>query len=152
MMISITCSESVTIPSTEKLNEKLEMILHHLQYSEHFLSVYFTNDEEIAEYNHQYRNFAKATDVLSWSYLEDDSQSQHVGDMMISMDTAYRQAEQNGWDLMTEILRLCVHGMVHIVGYDHQTPEEERKMLSLEKKLLALLGLQEIYPEDETIL
>lgn len=66
---------------------------------------------------------------------------------MLSLETATKQALHNGWDLRTEVLRLLAHGCAHLVGYDHErSKEEERRMLKIEKELLAHIGLPHLYP------
>ena len=148
-MISITSHESVIVPTLEELNQQLQLVLDHLKYSERLLSVYFTNDEEIRVYNERYQGLAKPTDVLSWSYIEEDADSPYLGDIMISVETATRQAHDNQWELHTELARLLIHGIAHLVGYDHQTEEEEKEMLTLEIQLLSLLGLEHLYPAPQ---
>lgn len=71
-----------------------------------------------------------------------------LGELALSLETAERQAGENGWGLRTEVLRLLAHGCAHLVGYDHQTPTEDRDMKMLEVELLEGAELKGIYPED----
>ena len=107
------------------------------------LSVLFTDDTEIFQLNAEYRHKESPTDVLSFSQLEGASlggELSSLGDLVISLDTAERQAVEYGVTLHAEILRLLIHGILHLFGYDHENvpPEEVRAMQELEDKLFAV--------------
>lgn len=93
------------------------------------LSVVLVSDKRIAEMNRKYRNKRGSTDVLSFSY--DDSE--YLGDIIISVETAKRQAEEMGHSLERELKVLLIHGFLHLLGYDHETDNGE--MRELEKRL-----------------
>ena len=116
-----------------------------MEYSEHELSILLTSDEEIQALNSQYRNRDKPTDVLSFSQLEGEElplEEKLLGDVVISVETASRQAEAAGYGLMVEIFKLTIHGVLHLVGYDHEnvTAEEAEKMLNLERSFFEKVG------------
>lgn len=92
----------------------------------HFESVelLLTDDEAIQALNRQYRQKDKPTDVLSFPMGD-----QLLGQIIISIPTAKRQAKQIGQSLEDELQFLFIHGVLHCLGYDHQTPEEEAVML-----------------------
>ncbi|MGE5580620.1 MAG: rRNA maturation RNase YbeY [Bacillota bacterium] len=100
------------------------------------VSVLFTNDEFIAELNQQYRGVEGPTDVLSFALNEGEEEDlvqvpgipEMLGDVIVSLETAARQAEANGKALEDEIALLLVHGALHLLGYDHDTPEKEAVM------------------------
>lgn len=92
-----------------------------------------TDDATIQKLNKQYRDKDKSTDVLSFS-LED---SVHLGQLVISVDRAREQAKDIGQSLEEELQFLFTHGLLHLLGYDHEEPEEEAVML---QKAYALLG------------
>ena len=71
-----------------------------------------------------------------------------LGDLALSLDRARHQAAENGWDLVTEVLRLLAHGCAHLAGYDHQTEDGERHMRAVEIALLEGQGLTGIYPGE----
>jgi probable rRNA maturation factor len=96
------------------------------------LSVSLTNDRELRELNNKYAGEDHATDVLSF-----EQQAPLLGDVVISVETARRQAEAAGHSLLAELFHLAVHGMVHLMGYDHATAAEERVMFAYEAKLRA---------------
>ncbi|NPB06641.1 MAG: rRNA maturation RNase YbeY [Aquificae bacterium] len=104
------------------------------------LSVYVTDDEEIRRLNRTYRKKDRPTDVLSFPLNERADGYLLLGDIVISQDTAERQAEELGHSLKEEIKRLAVHGLVHLLGYDHEKGgEEEKRFRALEEEILSKL-------------
>ena len=124
----------------------LERTLKHLNLSfEPIVSVSFVDDEFIHQLNRDYRKIDRPTDVISFAFLdnEDDRESQlHgqgivcLGDIYISVDRAKAQAEEYGHSLNRELSFLFVHGLLHLLGYDHMTPEEEKVMFALQDEIL----------------
>ena len=101
------------------------------------LSLTLCDDEHIHALNREWRSVDKPTDVLSFP-MDDE---QLLGDLVISMDTAALQAEQRGHTLRDEVRVLLVHGLLHLLGYDHETSREEYEdMRGAESKLLKRLG------------
>lgn len=147
--MNISWAESVALPLEQtKIVEHLEQFLTTLEYPERKVSLYLTDDDEIRALNQQYRDKDKATDVLSWSYWEDDPASEILGELAMSMDRIQEQAQTNGWSVATEFLRLLAHGCAHLVGYDHEiSEEEEQRMLAVEIEMLNGIGLTNIYSE-----
>ncbi len=116
-----------------------------------FITVLLCDEEKIKQLNFSFRKIDKATDVLSWKHngIEENSALQQefpFGEIAICDSFCQKQAEQNGWDFETEFLRLFVHGITHLADYHHQTESDDKKMLVKEKEVLALFGLQKIYP------
>ena len=110
----------------------LQDFLTHLFEGERSLSVYLTDDEEIHQFNLKQRGMDRPTDILSWSYYEEDPEVEWVGDLMLSLPRIQLQAEENGWDLRTELVRMLAHGCAHLAGWDHErSVEEAESMLSL---------------------
>ena len=105
----------------------------------------FVSDRKIKELNRQWRGKNSATDVLSFPLdlepltVEDRFE---VGEIVISVDRAQAQAEEYGHSLKREIGFLITHGMLHILGFDHETPEEEKDMFSRQKNILARCGIK----------
>ena len=129
------------------LQNILKVFVEHLFDGERSLSLYLTDDEEIRQFNLKQRGMDQPTDILSWSYFEEDPQTEWVGDLMLSLDRVREQAAENGWDLRTELVRLLAHGCVHLAGWDHErSEEEERGMLQKEKELLEKGGFKHLYP------
>lgn len=113
------------------------------------VSVSFVNDEQIHELNKEHRNIDRSTDVLSFPLGEDgDFDMNHetgaylLGDIVISLETAYRQAEIYGHSLEREIGFLTVHSMLHLLGYDHEESNlQDRIMREKEEAILGNLGI-----------
>lgn len=113
------------------------------------VSVSFVDDETIHELNLQHRNIDRSTDVLSFPLGENDhydlnyeTGAYQLGDIVISLETACRQAEVYEHSLEREIGFLTVHSMLHLFGYDHEKSSlEERKMREKEEVILSNLGI-----------
>lgn len=99
------------------------------------LSVMFTDDKRMREFNRDYRSYDRTTDVLSFPQGFGERNSL-LGDVLISVDTARRQAEKYSLTLDEEITRLLIHGILHLLGYDHKHRVERTRMREKEKKLL----------------
>ncbi len=94
------------------------------------LSLVFTDDADIAEYNGKYLNRSGPTDVIAFPMLEgpaSEINSYLLGDVLISVETAIRQAEAAEHDVETEIDMLIIHGILHLLGYDHEKGEGAEK-------------------------
>lgn len=109
-----------------------------------------TDDSQIQELNAQYRQQNKPTDVLAFAALEVDfPQSQemlasaplYLGDIIVSVDTAQRQAQQQEHSLPTELAWLATHGLLHLLGWDHPDEESLGRMLEQQVRLLNAIGI-----------
>jgi probable rRNA maturation factor len=97
-----------------------------------------SDDAELLALNRQYADEDHATDVLSFSQREGGGDPDGpLGDVIISVETARRQARAGGRTLGAELIHLAVHGLVHLLGYDHATPAQERVMFGFEERLRA---------------
>ncbi len=113
------------------------------------LSVRLTSDREIHRLNAQYRQQDKPTDVLAFAALEIDTPETdewqtlplYLGDIVISVDTAQRQATTQGHDLRTELAWLASHGLLHLLGWDHPDDDRLEQMLAQQKALLNTVGV-----------
>lgn len=103
------------------------------------LTIAFVSDKKMRVLNAAYRGKNKTTDVLSFPYEPDqfDEDADYLGDIVISLDQAERQAAENHLDFETEIKQLILHGILHLCGYDHETDNGEmnEKELKLRAKL-----------------
>src|SRR5215510_15187536 len=102
------------------------------------LTITFTRDRAMRRLNRDYRGIDKATDVLSFAYHEGEEapvgdETRHIGDIVISVETAERYARELDLSFDREIERLVIHGALHLAGYDHETDNGEMK--KLERKL-----------------
>lgn len=119
-------------------------MLHAMGLDESELSILLTDDNEIQRLNRHYRNIDRPTDVLSFSQCEglfQDCPTALLGDVVISVPTARRQALEQGLDVATEVTRLLAHGLLHLVGWDHVTPAEDRRMRRETERLCASVAL-----------
>lgn len=103
------------------------------------LSVLLTDDAVIESLNRKHRGKAKPTDVLAFqmeSGPEPEGSPRLLGDIVVSLDTAARQARARRRALSAEVTHLVAHGLLHLVGYDHRTDAEERTMNALVVRLV----------------
>lgn len=110
-----------------------------------------TGDREIQSLNARYRDKDLPTDVLAFAALEVDSpplpeelsaeEPLYLGDIIISLETADRQAQQQGHSLDTELVWLASHGFLHLLGWDHPDEDSLAKMIAQQETLLTLIGL-----------
>ncbi len=114
------------------------------------LSVVLVSDARIRRLNNEYRGFDTITDVLSFSSELSEIENpdrvnevQYLGDIIISFPQAARQADQGNHSVGSEIALLTIHGVLHLLGYDHDTQENKQMMWRLQNKMLDLLGFSE---------
>jgi probable rRNA maturation factor len=100
------------------------------------LAVRLTTDDELRRLNRDYAGKDSVTDVLSF-----DGSNQHVGDLAISWPTVLRQAREHGHTEETELGLLAVHGLLHLLGWDHVRAPERKEMNRLTRAALRLSGL-----------
>ncbi len=120
------------------------------------VDITIVDDEEIHSLNREYRNVDRPTDVLSFALDEDGGEPELVGgpeehllgDIIISAETAQRQADEFGHGLEREIVYLAVHGLLHLLGYDHMTDEDKVVMRAKEEEALREIKLSEEYLEN----
>ncbi|SRR6266550_5028452 len=106
------------------------------------LTVVFVSDRAMAQLNRRWRGKRGSTDVLSFPAAQDKfekSEGLNLGDVVISVEQAARQARENKLSLNTEVAQLVLHGLLHLCGYDHATDKGE--MNRLELKLRRKLGV-----------
>lgn len=107
-------------------------------------TISFIRDKAMRQMNRDYRGIDAPTDVLSFAYHETDAEvsfsppDAHLGDVIISVETAARYAQKLGLSFATEIRTLVIHGTLHLAGYDHETDNGEMNRLErrLQKELL----------------
>lgn len=104
------------------------------------VSVAIVSENTIQNLNAQYRNKDKVTDVLSFNLMSDySSEDITLGEILICYNKAMSQAKELGHSIEYEIATLCIHGLCHLIGYDHQTDEDYKKMKAKEKELITLI-------------
>ena len=120
------------------------------------ISVMFTDDEEIRVLNKLHRNIDRSTDVLSFPMFEYDENGEIIeeyadfnssgelllGDIVISLEHAEKQADEYGHSFLRELGFLTVHSMLHLFGYDHMNEEDEKEMFSYQNEILNEMRLE----------
>lgn len=117
------------------------------------ITLLLTDDEQLHSLNKAYRGINAPTDVLSFEagekmpgMQEDDP---YLGDIVISVPMAERQAKEGGHSLKAELQLLAVHGTLHLLGYDHEEPEEKDHMWWAQSSILAQLGAEITGPPED---
>ncbi len=110
------------------------------------VSVTLVDNAQIHEMNRQYRDVDRPTDVLSFPIFDDegleDAGATVLGDIVLSLEQAQIQAAEYGHSMEREVAFLCVHSVLHLLGYDHETsPEDEKEMFARQEAVLIKMGL-----------
>tara|TARA_Y100001968_G_scaffold252212_1_gene237580 strand:+ start:269 stop:823 length:555 start_codon:yes stop_codon:yes gene_type:complete len=110
------------------------------------LGLELTNDKKILDLNHSWLGQSKSTDVLSFPIIDEtfsglSNECIELGDIVISVPTALRQAKDNNVDLFRELRWLATHGLLHLLGWDHDDEESLEKMLLIQEQLLDVRGI-----------
>ena len=129
---------------SDDINKKIETVMNNLDCLNQEVSILLTADADIRELNQQFRSIDQATDVLSFPQnAEEDPPIPGeliLGDIAVSLDTAQVQAKEHGLTFEEEIILLLIHGILHLLGYDHEISEqEEEKMRSKTRELFNLV-------------
>ncbi len=134
---------------TELLRQTAEATLSATDVAEPVeISLVLADDATVRDLNRDHRGVDTTTDVLAFAFSEtegDDGEhfvlppdsALDLGEVIISVPQAQRQAAEHGHALERELALLVAHGILHLLGYDHEGPEDERRMRALEKKVLA---------------
>lgn len=114
------------------------------------LTIKVTDDEELQSLNLQYRGIDKPTDVLSFpaDFTDPDLDSRYLGDVVISFPRAEEQAQKRGHKAEEEIQLLIIHGVLHLLGFDHGQKEDKDLMWSKQSQIMKKIGLS-IEVEDK---
>ncbi len=141
MAVEITRLGAGTKFPSGDLRQIAETLLRAVKQSRAELSIALVGDREMLPLNRKYRNKRKTTDVLS--FLVEDQPlpgAKMLGDVVISVEQARRQAKERGKSLKSEMVTLLIHGILHLLGYDHEkSPCQARIMFAYERKLYAHL-------------
>jgi rRNA maturation RNase YbeY len=141
MDIEIQNDQEVCNVDSENLKTHAEVFMRTLGRLDDELSVLLVDDETIKNLNRQHRNIDSATDVLSFPQIEGDEFISHIlGDVVISVETAERQATEHHFSLEQELVLLLLHGLLHLLGFDHErSPQDEKLMKEKTWELFALI-------------
>jgi probable rRNA maturation factor len=127
------------VPRAEILR-RIRAMIRVLQLSKMDVSFVLTDDERIHELNKIYRKKDRPTDVLAFAMREGrfgELAGDVLGDVIVSIPTASKQARANGATVMEEVTMLVAHGLLHLLGWDHETPAKDRRMRAETARLCA---------------
>ncbi len=127
-----------------EIKRQIGTVLDSLLCNEHEISILFVGDQGIRDLNHQFRDVARPTDVLSFPQILEGKPkipgAPVLGDVAISLETARRQSEEHGLSLEEELTLLLIHGILHLLGYDHEMSDrEEERMRKKTRELFELI-------------
>ena len=134
------------IEELDTLKDFIFYCVSKLSLKDAYFNVIIVNNDNIHKINKEYRNIDRETDVITFA-LEDDKQIdvpglRVLGDIYISYDKVISQAKEYGHSIKRELCFLGVHGLLHLLGYDHMIKEDEEKMFGLQKELLDSYGIK----------
>ena len=136
---------------TSKIKQQIGRVLSSLDSNEYEISILFIGDQGIRDLNQRFRSVDRSTDVLSFSQLSEGlteiSGTLILGDVAISLETALRQTKKHGLSLEEELTLLLIHGILHLLGYDHEISDhEEERMRKKTRELFTM-----IYPGKKLV-
>lgn len=139
-MFEIINNTDKEIKELSKLEEYMNFVAQELEIKEAFFNIIFVSNEEIHEINRTFRNTDRVTDVISFALEDNEEESFNdyrlLGDIYIAIDVAYDQAIEYNHSREREVCFLATHGILHLLGYDHMTVEEEKEMFTKQEQLL----------------
>jgi len=139
-MNDITIVDNDLYKDYDYLEDLLEYTLEHENVENAIFSVIFVDDEEIHRINKEYRHVDRVTDVISFAFEDNEEKIYNniriLGDIYICIPQMKRQATSYGHSEKRELSFLCVHGLLHLLGYDHMNESEEKIMFGLQELIL----------------
>lgn len=136
------------------IKQAVSVTCRHLSTTATTLSIVITDDETVRQLNAAYRGLDTPTDVLSFENDADPDfptnqlTGHHLGDIIIAYPYAQRQATMAGHSPAAEIILLTVHGLLHLLGFDHDTSQTKAQMWHWQRQIMAELGLAHIQPTE----
>ena len=129
---------------TGKIKQQIGRVLSSLDCNECEISILFVGDQGIRDLNQRFRGVDRSTDVLSFPQLSEGiteiSGTLILGDVAISLETALRQTKKHGLSLEEELTLLLIHGILHLLGYDHEISDhEEERMRKKTRELFTMI-------------
>ena len=144
-MFEIFNESGKEIEEITKLQEYMKFVVEKLTIENGIFNIIFVSNEKIHEINKEFRHVDRITDVISFA-LEDNPDIVYddfrlLGDIYIAIDVAYDQAIEYNHSREREVCFLATHGLLHLIGYDHMTEEEEKEMFGKQEELLKEYGI-----------
>lgn len=151
MELSFSTFDENYVYLEKEYSDLLEFTFKHLLLTcEPLISVSIVDNEMIHQINKEYRGVDRPTDVVSFAFLDNDDNRDKLlhskamvdlGEIYISLPRAEEQAQEYGHSLKRELSFLFVHGLLHLLGYDHMKEEDEKVMFALQEEILNLKGI-----------
>lgn len=139
-MFEIINNSEFEIKEIDTLEKYIEFVVKKQGLEDAIFNIIFVTKEEIHKINKEYRNVDRPTDVITFALEDNKDESDSVirvlGDIYISIEIAYEQAEIYGHSNLREVCFLATHGILHLLGYDHMEESEEKIMFNLQEELL----------------
>lgn len=133
------------IEEKEEIEKVIAYALQYLHLQKVEFSIILVDNEKIHALNKEYRHIDRETDVITFALEDgmemDTPEIRVLGDIYISVPKAKEQAIEYGHSLKRELCFLSIHGLLHLLGYDHMQTEEEKKMFDLQKEILDGYGI-----------
>jgi probable rRNA maturation factor len=147
--IAIFLEGGITLPYRDvkkrEIKHFIKRICDILSLHDLSITMILTDNEFIRDINRRYRNQDRPTDIITFAYRENPfpqngSEVEHLGDIYLSLEKALENSQEYGVDFISELKLLLVHGVLHLIGYDHELSErEEKKMREREEEILKML-------------
>jgi probable rRNA maturation factor len=148
MEVLIKNQQKIAKIHRRRIREIIKNIIQYLKVDEKTeISILFTDDKFIKSLNKKYRGINKSTDVLTFNLEEGDlkfpelDENNLLGDIIISVETAQRQANNLNHNLENELMILLIHGLLHLIGYDHEEDRDNKIMQVKENEILDTFDL-----------
>lgn len=151
MILIKTKLNKIKINETQ-IKNNINKILNILEYKKFDLNILLTTNATIKKYNKKYRNKEKATDILSFPFYDKLKPNEKIkakikdeqilGDIIISLEFCKKYADKNKLKFNDYLLRIIIHGIAHLLGYDHLTNKQFEQMKKFEKKLLKTINVK----------
>lgn len=134
------------IKELDEVQKFIDFALKYLKLDNLIFNVIIVDNEEIHKINKEYRGIDRPTDVISFALEDDDTfiktEQRILGDIYISIDKAIEQANEYGHNLLRELCFLTIHGILHLLGYDHMEKADEEIMFGLQERILSEYGIE----------
>ncbi len=140
----------ITNLTEDKIDENdlvkvIEKVSELLGVESSIVSIVLVDNEYIHKINKEYRNVDRETDVISFAFMDDETNPESgvtdLGEIYISLEKAHSQSREYGHSFKRELCFLLTHGLLHLLGYDHMTEEDEKEMFGLQEEVLNSLGI-----------
>lgn len=142
MTINIYFNESLPEElDLDLLKQAIYSTLEHHDKADVDITLFFSTDAHIAQLNEKYRGITTSTDVLAFNqdFIDPDTGKPYLGDIIISLNQAQKQAHKAAHSLLKECALLAIHGTLHLLGYDHNNASAKKAMWNEQNSLLKIL-------------